>query len=99
MKTGRFRIARALAIAGAGCAVAALPARAGSTIDATNRHAYSANVGWIDARNDVTHGAVVEQLFCTGSLYSANCGWIGLGNSAARHGDHALRYRVEPEGD
>jgi len=26
-------------------------------------------------------------------------GWIGLGNSAARHGDHALRYRVEPEGD
>jgi len=25
-------------------------------------------------------------------------GWIGLGNSAARHGDHALRYRVEPEG-
>lgn len=24
-------------------------------------------------------------------------GWIGLGSSAARHGDHALRYRVEPE--
>ena len=26
-------------------------------------------------------------------------GWIGLGNSASRHGDHALRYRVEPEGN
>jgi hypothetical protein len=26
-------------------------------------------------------------------------GWIGLGNSATRHGDHALRYQVEPEGD
>ena len=26
-------------------------------------------------------------------------GWIGLGNSAARHGDHALRFRVEPESD
>ncbi len=26
-------------------------------------------------------------------------GWIGLGNSATRHGDHALRFRVEPEGD
>ena len=26
-------------------------------------------------------------------------GWIGLGNSAMRHGDHALRYRVEPERD
>jgi class 3 adenylate cyclase len=26
-------------------------------------------------------------------------GWIGLGNSAARHGDHTLRFRVEPESD
>ena len=26
-------------------------------------------------------------------------GWIGLGNSATRHGDHALRFRVEPEGE
>ena len=26
-------------------------------------------------------------------------GWIGLGNSVARHGDHTLRFRVEPEGD
>lgn len=26
-------------------------------------------------------------------------GWIGLGNSATRHGDHALRFRVEPESD
>jgi adenylate cyclase len=26
-------------------------------------------------------------------------GWIGLGNSAARHGDHALRFRVEPESE
>lgn len=26
-------------------------------------------------------------------------GWVGLGNSAARHGDHTLRFRVEPEGD
>ncbi len=26
-------------------------------------------------------------------------GWIGLGNSASRHGDHAMRFRVEPEGD
>jgi hypothetical protein len=26
-------------------------------------------------------------------------GWIGLGNSAARHGDHTLRFRVEPESE
>jgi adenylate cyclase len=26
-------------------------------------------------------------------------GWIGLGNSATRHGDHAMRFRIEREGD
>jgi class 3 adenylate cyclase len=26
-------------------------------------------------------------------------GWIGLGMSAARHGDHVVRYRIEHEGD
>lgn len=26
-------------------------------------------------------------------------GWIGLGNSATRHGDHVLRFRIEPEGN
>ncbi|MGD9951122.1 MAG: adenylate/guanylate cyclase domain-containing protein [Burkholderiales bacterium] len=26
-------------------------------------------------------------------------GWIGLGNSATRHGDHALRFRVEGDDD
>jgi len=26
-------------------------------------------------------------------------GWIGLGHTATRHGDHALRFRMEPEGD
>lgn len=53
---------------------------AGSTINAANRHAYGANVGWLDARADGTNGAVIGQHFCSGSLWGANVGWIGLGN-------------------
>jgi hypothetical protein len=52
----------------------------GTTIDAAHLYAYGANVGWINARGDVTHGAVIGQAYCTGYVWSANCGWIGLGN-------------------
>lgn len=55
-------------------------AAAATTISATNRHAYGANVGWVNARGDVTNGAVIGQFFCTGHVWSANCGWISLGN-------------------
>jgi len=54
---------------------------ADTTIDPANQYAYSANCGWINARGDVTHGAVLGQSFCTGYLWSANCGWICLGNA------------------
>jgi hypothetical protein len=62
------------------CLVIPGSAPAGSTIDATNRHAYGANVGWIDARADGTHGAAIGHSYCTGYVYAANVGWIGLGN-------------------
>ncbi|MBM4155326.1 MAG: hypothetical protein FJ221_09910 [Lentisphaerae bacterium] len=61
-------------------ALLAPAARAESTIDATRRHAYGGNVGWIDLRGDGTRGAVLGQSYCTGCLWSANCGWIVLGN-------------------
>jgi hypothetical protein len=69
-------IARLLTVALAALCAAAL---AGTTIDASRYAAYGANVGWLNARGDVEHGAVIGQSFCTGSLWSANCGWIGLG--------------------
>jgi hypothetical protein len=53
---------------------------AAATINATNRHAYGANIGWLDARGDAANGAVIGQFFCTGHVWSANCGWISLGN-------------------
>lgn len=55
-------------------------ARADTTINTDNRHAYGANIGWINARGDVTNGAVIGQFFCTGYVWSANCGWISLGH-------------------
>lgn len=62
-----------------GCALA-WTAQAGTTISATNHFAYGANIGWIEARGDVAHGAVLGQYFCSGYVWSANVGWIGLGN-------------------
>lgn len=59
---------------------AATPLRAVTTINATDRHAYGANIGWVNARGDIANGAVIGQFFCTGYVWSANCGWIGLGN-------------------
>jgi len=50
-----------------------------TTINDTNRHAYGANFGWINARGDVTNGMYMSQFFCTGYVWSANCGWIHLG--------------------
>ena len=54
--------------------------RADTTIDPTNFSAYAANAGWVNARGDVTNGALIGRSYCTGCLWSANCGWISLGN-------------------
>jgi len=59
---------------------AAAGARADSTINAANRFAYGANIGWIDARGNITNGAVLGPTHCTGYLWGADVGWIGLGN-------------------
>ncbi len=55
---------------------------AATTIDATNRYAYAANLGWVDARGDTNNGAVIGEYVCSGYLYSANAGWINLGSGA-----------------
>lgn len=57
-----------------------LTSSADTSINAANSHAYGANIGWINARGDVTNGAVIGQFYCTGSVWSANTGWISLGN-------------------
>ena len=61
-----------------------------TTINATNRFAYGANLGWLDWRGDTNPGAAVGEYVCSGFLYAGNVGWIHLGNGNPSDG---LRYQ------
>jgi len=60
-----------------------------STINAVNRFAYGANIGWIDWRGDGANGAVIGAFVCSGNIYAANVGWISLGDGTPTSG---VRY-------
>ena len=45
-----------------GLALLGASAMAATTIDAVNQHAYGADIGWLNARGDVTNGAVIANL-------------------------------------
>jgi len=60
--------------------------RAATTINATNKYAWGANIGWLDCRGDVNNGAVIGEYVCSGYIYGANVGWIGLGDSTPANG-------------
>ena len=53
-------------------------ARAGTTINAVNKYAYGANLGWLTAYADGVNGAVVTDYTLSGFIYAANVGWIGI---------------------
>ena len=59
---------------------------AATTIDAANKFAYAANLGWLDARGDTNSGAFVGLNVCSGNLYAANVGWINLGDGTPVNG-------------
>jgi hypothetical protein len=65
-------------------------ASAATSINAVNKFAYGANVGWLDARGDTNRGASIGEFVCSGYLYAANCGWIHLGSNAPANG---IRYQ------
>lgn len=63
------------------------PARAQSNVSATNRYAYGANTGWLDARaGDGAFGLKAGPCVLKGFIYSANCGWINVGNGQPQDG-------------
>ena len=64
----------------------AFAAGAGTTIDAVNKYAYGANIGWINASADGANGAVIGDYYCLGYLYAANVGWINLGSGSPANG-------------
>jgi hypothetical protein len=63
-----------------------LTARAGTTVNAVNKFAYGANLGWLDWRGDTTSGAVIGEYVCSGYIYAANVGWINLGSGSPSNG-------------
>src|ERR1039457_4425054 len=63
---------------------------AATTIDAANKYAYGANLGWLDWRGDTANGAVIGDYVCSGYIYSANVGWINLGNGTPTN---SIRYQ------
>ncbi len=63
--------------------------QAGTTIDAFNKYAWGANIGWLDwsgGAGRTATGAVISQYVCSGSIYSANVGWINLGSGSPANG-------------
>jgi hypothetical protein len=78
-------------------------AYAATTIDAANKYAYGANIGWMDWTGDNTHGAVIGAYVCSGYIYSANVGWINLGSGSPANGiqyqnNSATDYGVNQDG-
>jgi hypothetical protein len=76
---------------------------AATTINPANPYAYGANVGWINARGDVSNGAVIGEYICSGYLYAANVGWIRLGSGTPANGiqyqnNSATDYGVNHDG-
>jgi len=60
--------------------------RADTTIDATNRYSFGANVGWTDWLGDTNHGVVIGPQVCSGYIFSPTLGWINVGNGNPTNG-------------
>jgi hypothetical protein len=80
-----------------------LAALSATTINALNKYAYGANIGWLDWHGNITSGAVVGEYVCSVYIYAANVGWLHLGNSTPANGIHyqnnsATDYGVNHDG-
>ena len=77
-------------------AIGVLPSSAATTINAVNRFAYGANIGWMDWSGDIANGAVIGAFVCSGNIYAANVGWLSLGNGSPVSG---VRYQNNSASD
>jgi hypothetical protein len=78
-------------------------ASAATSVNSTNKYAYSADAGWIDFRGNTNAGAIIGEFVCSGYLYGANVGWIHLGSNAPANGiqyqnNSATDYGVNNDG-
>jgi hypothetical protein len=67
-----------------------------STMDAVNKYAYGANLGWMNWYADGANGAVIGDYVCMGYIYAANLGWINLGSGNPING---IRYQNNSAND
>lgn len=51
-----------------------------STINATQKYAWSANTAWINLRPSAADGVAVGAYICSGQAWGANIGWIAFGD-------------------
>ena len=65
-----------------------MPVQAATTIDATNKYAWSGNLGWSNWRDAGAHGVSIGEYVCSGYVWLANCGWIHLGDGSPANGVH-----------
>lgn len=77
--------------------------QAATTINSSNKYAYAANFGWVNAYADGANGAVIGEYVCSGYLYAANVGWIHLGdgtpaNSLQYQNNSGTDYGVNQDG-
>ena len=61
-----------------------------TTIDATNKYAYGANLGWTNWRPSTAGGVATGEYVCSGSVWAANVGWINFGSGTPANG---IRYQ------
>jgi len=57
-----------------------------SSISATNKFTWGANIGWCNWEGDVTNGAIIGTHYCQGLIWDANTGWINLGDGSPANG-------------
>jgi hypothetical protein len=91
------------AVASALLLVSLVSSWAATSINATNKFAYGANIGWMDWRGDTNNGAVIGEFVCSGYIWAANVGWISLGSNAPANGiqyqnNSATDYGVNHDG-
>lgn len=63
--------------------------RADSTINETDKYAYSANAGWLNFKHDqptAPGGVVFGEYICAGYAYAANFGWVHFGDGTPANG-------------
>lgn len=76
---------------------------ADSTINSSDKYAWSANAGWVNLEGDFSSGVVTTESYLSGYAWAANIGWIHFGDGTPNNSYHyannsAADYGVNHDG-